>query len=97
MFETQIDRVQCHPAYLAVVDHWRFPQSTAVFDVATDRMTEFGQVDTNLIGTSGFQTAFQLAVLSNLLQCSKVCYRPFALCCVGGAAAQAVASIANQI
>ena len=97
MFEAEIGGVQRHAANLTFVDHRRLSQWAAVFDVATDGMTKLRQVDSDLVGTTRFQSAFQFAVVANFLQGSKMSDGSFALRGIGGAAAQPVTSIARQV
>jgi hypothetical protein len=97
MLETQIGSVQSHTADFAFVgDRW-FSQWAAVFDIATDWMTKFRQVDADLVGATRFQSAFQFAVLANLSHRLKVRDGSITLGCISRASAQTVSSVANQL
>ena len=61
MFETQVGRVQSHSSNPALVDDRRLSKRAAILDVATDRVAKFRELDTNLVGSSGFKPTFHFA------------------------------------
>ena len=61
MFETQVGRVQSHSSNPAAVDDWRLSKRAAILDVAADRVPKFRELDTDLVGSSGFKPAFHFA------------------------------------
>ncbi len=72
MFETQVGRVQSHSSNPAAVDDRRLSKRAAILDVAADRVAKFRELDTDLVGSSGFKPAFHFAVIPHFLKGFKV-------------------------
>ena len=63
MHETQVGGVQGQARRAAVVDDRRFCEWTTILDVAADRMTQFRQMNANLIRATGLQLTLQFGVV----------------------------------
>ena len=74
MLETQLGRVQRQPSDFAVVLDLRLSKGATVLDVATDRVPQFSQMDTDLVGATGFQAALHFAVRPNFSQRLEILY-----------------------
>ena len=100
MDKLQLSRVKRKTPGAASVFDWRHAYRSAVFYVAADRMSQLGEVDSNLVGPAGFEFAFEFAELRFLSKRSdraKMGYRLFANRSIFGAAAQTIAAIANEL
>ena len=58
--------------YSAVINNWFTAKRASILDVAANWISEFRQMDANLIGSTSFQSAFQFAVLANCSKCREM-------------------------
>ena len=77
--------------------HQRFAEGTAILDVAADGMSEFREVDADLVRAASFQSTFQFAAVTNPPQELDMCDCRLANARVRRAASQSITSITNQL
>jgi len=72
-------------------------EGTSILDVAADGMSEFREMDADLVRAARFQPTFQFAAVANPPQELDMCDRLLANVLVRRAASQSIASITNQM
>jgi hypothetical protein len=96
MLDAQDRRMQCQ-SWGSTAVFQKIIERTAIFDVTANRMSEFCQVNSNLIGAARLQSAFQFAVAPQNPQSTYVGHRLLTDGCIAGASSNSVTAIPNQL
>ena len=97
MNKSQLGRMQRETRCpTAVVDH-RCSERLTVFQIPTDKMASFREVDSNLVRTTRFELALDKGIVAQIFQRANVCDRTLTDFGIINAAAATIASIADKI
>ena len=95
MHKSQLGRMQRQSWCTAFVADRSLPYSTTIFHIPANGMTQFSQMNSNLVGTPRFQPTLHFMILSQMTQWRDVCHHPLAKAAIRRTASQPVSAVAN--